>query len=286
VNKYLNIQSSNKCVFCFFQESGIFGQPGPVSSHHYQQRHKTKKSLAEKIGRSLVDKLSPGTPSRTSGCRAHGTSSQIVPTYIYPVQYGSPGYGTPASGNGLVYPPWELYNGQIIEYHDFGSGPSTPCACQDFGPLPGTLRGRPKCKKCRKPRGGNNQHWSPPVRSHPTSSSPYAKKLQQQEGVAPVPKKNLVYRDPYEFHGTFSRKLATASKPTVDDEWQAYWEQEEDDEADFVEAKASVPLAPSGLASKIRPRSKSPEPFRHLRIRKPHDLQVVVRAIAAHQVNV
>ena len=71
----------------------------------------------------------------------------------------------------------------------------------------------------------------------------------------------------------------------MDDEWQAYWDQEGED-PDFVDTKAVVPFAPSGLASKVRPRSKSPEPFRHLRVRKPNglqDLKVVERAVAAQQ---
>ena len=229
----------------------------------------------------MVDKLSPGPKEPRTGCRQHGPNSpQLVPTYVYPVQYGSPGYGNQPSGS--LY-PWEIYNGQIIEYHDLNfNSASTPCACQEFS---GTLRGRPagtKCKKCRKPR--SDLHSSPTFnQQHSSSSSAYAKKLQLQEGVAPVPKKNLVYRDPYEFHGTFGRKQKPL-KP-VDDEWQAYWDQEEDE---FVDAKAVVPFAPSGLASKIRPRSKSPEPFRHLRVRRPNsvsDLKIVERAVATQQAN-
>ena len=245
--------------------------------------------------------MSPGPKEpRVNGCKAHGTS-QLVPTYVYPVQqvqYGSPGgYGAQPPGSPALLYPWDYYGGQIIEYHDlnFSSGQS-PCACQDLVQIQGTLRGRPKCKKCRKPRTANNNHWSPPVNQHHSqsqspstpslSSSPYAKKLQQQEGIAPVPKKNLVYRDPYEYHGSFSRKF-NATK-SAEDEWQSYWDQDGDDaDVDFVDTKAVVPFAPSGLASKIRPRSKSPEPFRHLRVRKPNghqqDLKVVERAIAAQQ---
>jgi hypothetical protein len=52
--------------------------------------------LAEKIGKTLVDKLSPGPKEpRVNSCKAHGPS-QLVPTYVYPVQqvpYGGPGYG-------------------------------------------------------------------------------------------------------------------------------------------------------------------------------------------------
>ena len=124
--------------FCLFQESGVYN-PGPVSqqhsNHHYAtyQRQKTKKSLAEKIGRSLVDKLSPGQKEPRTGCRTHGPGpSQLVPTYVYPVQYGSPGYGNQQPGSHLHY-PWEIYNGQIIEYHDlnFNASPVTSsCACQ------------------------------------------------------------------------------------------------------------------------------------------------------------
>ena len=80
------------------------------------------------------------------------------------------------------------------------------------------------------------------------TSSPYAKKLQQQDGVAPVPKKNLVYRDPYEYHGqqqvvVGGRKVKSSRSEA--DEWQAYWDQEEEED-DFVDAKASAPFIPSG----------------------------------------
>ena len=89
--------------------------------------------MAEKIGRSLVDKLSPGQKEPRTGCRTHGPGpSQLVPTYVYPVQYGSPGYGNQQPGSHLHY-PWEIYNGQIIEYHDlnFNASPvPSSCACQ------------------------------------------------------------------------------------------------------------------------------------------------------------
>ena len=254
----MSLKDCSKTVIFHFQESGIYGPPATSSHHHNQHHHtyqsqKTKKSLAEKIGRSLVDKLSPGQKESRTGCRAHGPSGsqqQLVPTYVYPVQYGGPvGYSShhQQSANSLHY-PWEIYNGQIIEYHDLSYSPSaaqSPCACQEFVNLTGTLRGRPKCKKCRRPR----TNWSPPVsQHHPVTSSPYAKKLQQQDGVAPVPKKNLVYRDPYEYHDqqqvvVGGRKVKSSRSEA--DEWQAYWDQEEEED-DFVDAKASAPFIPSG----------------------------------------
>ena len=57
--------------------------------------------------------------------------------------------------NTLLF-PWEVYNGQVIEYHngiEFVPN-QNHCACPDHPSHNGTLRSRQtaKCKRCRKPR--------------------------------------------------------------------------------------------------------------------------------------
>jgi len=89
------------------------------------------------------------------------------------------------------------------------------------------------------------------VGHHSPSPTQYAKKLQQhQEGHSTLPKKNLIYKDPYHFPNNQNRKV-DGLRSKANDEWQAYWEQDEDPE-EYFESKST--FAASGLAAKVKSR--------------------------------
>ena len=209
---------------------------------------KSKKSLAEKISRTLDKIASVTTSPHREGERRVRSAPHPQQSVLYPLYQGySPGYRTVRGPHGVsyqyVYGGWDPGVYGVPPGHDFSDmrheyQPSpTPymhqnyCRCPDSGKESvRTKSGQSKCKKCSKPktpyiqRGTNGSH--PPksrakLQLSDTHHSSPASVARSAWDPARQTRQTFGPKDPYDYIRRTRLKA---------DDWDTYWESSGDSE--------------------------------------------------------
>ena len=209
--------------------------------HGHSSEHKVKKTLAEKISRTLDKIASVTTSSNADSRHRSGQARGAVPpvsggNVVWPVYAGySPGYRTVRGPHGMSYQyvmtGWEpgLYPGHH-EYHG-GTGHYYPtntfCRCPHSGAesVRSKAGGVSKCKKCSKPKtpyiprpGGTVSGGGGKVRSRlPDTFHQQSPASVSRANTTRVPSKQFPSgpKDPYDYIRRTRLKA---------DDWDTYWE--------------------------------------------------------------